>query len=175
MNKVMISMVTALLLSMSGMAVAQDGAPGPGNKGQRPHRGMQATPRPMMEGVMRAIKRLDLSDDQRESIWSTTHDLKGQLHPIKVEMKKGQRELRELIISGNYDAKAVAALAKKEGGLTEQRILLTSEAVANVLGQLTEEQRNELEAMKTERRQRIKDKRSKKRERPAKPQPEAGY
>lgn len=174
MNKVMISMVTALLLSMSSMAVAQDGAPGPGHKGQRPHRGMQAPSRSMMDGVMRAIKRLDLSDEQQENIWVTAHDLKGQLHPVMVEMKKGQRELRELISSGNYDAKAVAELAKKEGDLTEQRILLTSEAVANVLGQLTEEQRARLEAMKTERKQRVKDRRGMKRPRSAGSLPKAG-
>jgi Spy/CpxP family protein refolding chaperone len=173
-NKLMISVITTLLLAASGMAVAQDGGPGPGNKGQRPHHAKQAPPRTMMEGVMRAINRLDLSDEQKEGIWATVHNLKGQLHPIVIEMKSGQEELRGLINATNYDAKAVAALAKKEGELTEQRILLTSEAVANVLGQLTQEQRAELDAMKAERKQRAKDKRGKKRVKPAEPQTEAG-
>jgi len=156
MNKLMISVITALLLTVSGIAVAQDGDPGqgPGNKGQRPHRGMQAQPRTMMEGVMRAIKRLDLSEEQKEGIWATVHDLRGELHPIMVEMKTGQRELRELITSASFDEQAAAALAEKEGDLTEQRILLTSAAVADVLGQLTEEQRAQLEAMAAERKQR---------------------
>jgi len=156
MNKLMISVMTAGLLAVSGMAVAQDGGPGqdPGNEGQRPHRSMQAQPRTMMEGVMRAIRRLDLSDEQKEGIWATVHELKGELHPIMVEMKNAQRELRELITSGSFDEQAVAALAKTEGDLTEQRILLSSEAVADVLGQLTEEQRAELEAMAAERKQR---------------------
>lgn len=162
MNKLMISVMTALLLAISGMAVAQDGGQGPGNKGQRSHRGMQAQPRTMMEGVMRAIKRLDLSEEQKEGIWATVHELRGELHPIMVEMKTGQRELRELVTSGSFDASAVAALAEKEGDLTGQRILLTSEAVANVLGQLTEEQRTELEAMAAERKQRAKGKRDRK-------------
>lgn len=165
MNKLMISVMTAGLLAVSGMAVAQDGGPGqdPGNKGQRPHRGMQAQPRTMMEGVMRAIRRLDLSEEQKEGIWATVHDLKGELHPVMVEMKNAQRELRELITSGTFDAQAVAALAKTEGDLTEQRTLLTSVAVADVLGQLTEEQRAQLEAMATERKQRAKGKRDRKR------------
>jgi len=162
MNKLMISVMTAGLLAVSGMAVAQDGGQGPGNKGQRPHRGMQAQPRTMMEGVMRAIKRLDLSEEQKEGIWSTVHELKGELHPVMVEMRNGQRELRELINSGNFDQKVAATLAKKEGDLTEQRILLTSGAVANVLGQLTEEQKVQLDAMATERKQRAKGKRGKK-------------
>jgi Spy/CpxP family protein refolding chaperone len=158
MNKLMISVMTVLLLAVSGMAVAQDGGQGPGNKGQRPHRGMQAQPRTMMEGVMRAIKRLDLSEEQKEGIWSTAHSLKGELHPVMVEMRNGQRELRELISSGSFDEKAVAALAEKEGDLTKQRILLTSAAVADVLGQLTEDQRAQLEAMAAERQQRAKGK-----------------
>lgn len=174
MNKLMISVVTALLLTMTGMVVAQDGGPAPGNKGQRPHHARQAPPQTMVEGLMRAIKRLDLSDEQKEGIWATVHNLKGQLHPVMIEMKSGQEELRALISSADYDAKAVAALAKKEGALTEKRILLTSEAVANVLGQLTQEQRAQLDAMKAERKQRMKDKSGKKRARPAKPQPEAG-
>ncbi|MCW8924850.1 MAG: Spy/CpxP family protein refolding chaperone [Xanthomonadales bacterium] len=162
MNKLMISLTTALLLTISGMAMAQDGAPGPGNKGQRPHRGMQAPPRSMMDGVLRAIKRLDLSDEQKEGIWATAHELKGKLHPVMVEMKSGQRELRALITSGKFDEKAVAELAKKEGDLIEQRILLTSEAVSNVLGQLTEEQRTKLEAMAGKHKQRAKGKRGRK-------------
>lgn len=162
MNKLMISLVSALFLSLSGMAVAQDGSPGPGNKGQRPHHGMQSQPRTVMEGVMRAIKRLDLSEEQKEGIWATVHELKGELHPVMVEMKTGQRELRELISSGSFDEQAVAAIAKKEGELTEQRILLTSEAVANVLGQLTEDQKTQLEAMAAERKQRGKGKRGRK-------------
>ena len=162
MNKLMISVMTALLLAISGMAVAQDGGQGPGNKGQRSHRGMQAQPRTMMEGVMREIKRLDLSEEQKEGIWATVHELKGELHPVMVEMRNGQRELRELIISGSFDEKAVAALAEKTGDLTAQRILLTTGAVANVLGQLTEEQRVQLDAMAAERKQRTKGKRGRK-------------
>lgn len=163
MNKFMISVMTAGLLAISGMAVAQDGGQGaPGNKGQRSHRGMQAQPRTMMEGVMRAIKRLDLSEDQKEGIWATVHQLRGELHPVMMEMKSGQRELRELVTSGSFDASAVAALAKTEGELTEQRILLTSQAVANVLSQLTGEQRAELEAMAAERKQRVQGKRDRK-------------
>ena len=162
MNKLMISVMTAGLLAISGMAVAQDGGQGPGNKGQRSHRGMQAPPRTMMEGVMRAIKRLDLSEEQKEGIWTTVHDLKGELHPVMMEMRNGQRELRELVTSGSFDEKAVAALAEKTGDLTAQRILLTTGAVANVLGQLTEEQRAQLDAMAAERKQRAKGKRGRK-------------
>ena len=159
MNKLMISVMTALLLAASGMAVAQDGDPGPGNKGKRPHHGMQAPPRTVMEGVMRAVKRLDLSEEQKEGIRATVHGLKGELQPVMAEMKTAQRELRELITSGSFDEQAVAALAKKQGDLTEQRIMLTSAAAANVLGRLTEEQRTQLETMAAERKQRAKGKR----------------
>lgn len=151
MNKLMISVIAALVLSMSGMALAQDGAPGPGNKGQRPHRGMQSPPRNMVENVLRAIKRLDLSDEQKEGIWATAHELKGELRPLMMEMHNGQKQLREMIVSGNIDQQAVAALAKKEGNLTEQRILLSSKAVANILGQLTDEQKAQLETKAAER------------------------
>jgi Spy/CpxP family protein refolding chaperone len=172
MNKSIITVITALLLAASGMAMAQDYDRGPGNKGKHPQRGMQAPPQSPVQGVMRAIRRLDLSDEQKEAVWNIAHDLKGQLHPVMVEMRDGQRQLKDLLRSGEFDAKAVAALAEKEGDLVAQRIMLTSEALAGIFDQLTEEQKSQLAAMAEKRKQRAKSERGKKR-RP-KPAPEEG-
>ncbi|MGD9020882.1 MAG: Spy/CpxP family protein refolding chaperone [Lysobacterales bacterium] len=172
MSKSIITVITALLLAASGMAVAQDYDRGPGYKGKRPQRGMQNAPQSPVEGVMRAIRRLELSDEQKESIWNIAHDLKGDLHPIVVEMRAGQHQLRDLLRTGDFDENAVAALAEKEGDLVAQRIMLTSEALAGIFGQLTEEQKDQLAAMAEERKQHAKSERGKKRR--AKPAPEEG-
>ena len=172
MNRFIVTIVTALLLAVSGMAVAQDYDRGPGHKGKLPQRGMQAPPQSPVEGVMRAIRRLDLSDEQKESIWNITHNLKGELHPVMVEMRDGQRQLRELLRTGDFDKSAVAALAEKEGDLVAQRIVLTSEALAGIFGQLTEEQRSQFATMAEKRKERAKGKRGKKRGKGPAPQAE---
>jgi Spy/CpxP family protein refolding chaperone len=170
MSKSIITVIAALLLAVSGMAVAEDYDRGPGYKGKRPQRGMQAAPRSPVEGVMRAIRRLDLSDEQKEAIWNIAHDLKGELHPVMVEMRDGQRQLKELLRAGDFDKGAVAALADKEGDLVARRIMLTSEALAGIFSQLTEEQKSELAAMAEKHKQRSKGQRGQKRK--PKPQPE---
>ena len=162
MNKSIIMVITALLLAVSGMAVAQDYDRNPGSKGKRPQRGMQAPPQSPVQGVMRAIRHLDLSDEQKEAVWNITHNLRGDLHPVMMEMRDGQRQLKDLLRSGNFDEKAVAALAEKEGDLVAQRIMLTSGALAGIFDQLTEEQKSQLAAMAEKRKQRGKAKRGKK-------------
>ena len=61
MNKISITIITTLMLTVSGMALAQDSSGNPGNKGQRSQRGMQGAS--MVDQLMRGIRRLDLEDE----------------------------------------------------------------------------------------------------------------
>lgn len=149
MNKLIITVISTLLLTSAGTALAQGFYGGPGNKGQHQQRGMQAMP--VVEQVMRGIRRLDLSDEQRESIRAVIQGLKTEVQPIMLEMKAGHLQLRELIKADSYDEDAVAALAEKEGSLAAERLMITSQALSEVLGHLTEEQRAELDEMAAER------------------------
>lgn len=152
MNKLIIITFTSILLAGSGLVLAQDGYGGHGHKGHRGQGGGQFMP--LTDRFMRAIKQLDLSEDQTESIHTTMEAMKTEIGPVMREMKAGHRQLKELIKADKFDEKAVADLAAKEGDLAAERILITSRALSDVYAQLTDEQRNELEEMRAERMER---------------------
>jgi Spy/CpxP family protein refolding chaperone len=163
MNKLIITIVSAIVLAASGAAMAQDFSDNPGaygekgRKGQRSHRGMQQMP--IAGQVMRAIQRLDLSDEQKQSIKAVQKLHKAEMHPIMLEMKAGHEQLKELIKAESYDADAVAAVAEKEGNLAAERIVLAGQALSQVFAILTDEQRAQLETMAVERQKRRQEKR----------------
>ena len=160
MNKLIITVISALFLSATGMAMAQDTDKGPdkgpdkaaGKKSQRHHRGNQPTS--AVEQLSRAIRKLDLSEEQKTSIHGVFKQLRTDIRPIMEEAKAGHHQLRVLTMAKEFDQTAVAALAEKEGDLAAQRMMLTSMAMSNALGYLTEEQRNQLDTMIAERKQR---------------------
>ena len=149
MKQLIITIVATLLLAAAGAALAQDYSGEPGRKGSRNQRGMQ--PMPMTEQVMRAIRHLDLNEEQKAGIKAVMQGLKEEIHPIMREMRAGQEQMKELVKAEGYDEKAVALVAEREGELAAQRIMLTSEALSNILAQLTEEQRAQLDTMAAER------------------------
>lgn len=135
--------LTTLLLTVTGMALAQD------PEGRHHQRGDQSMP--AVDELMRAIKRLDLSEEQKTSIKGIMHGLKTEERPLAREMKAGHQQLKELIKADSFDEAAVAALAEKEGALAAERLIITSRAMSGVYAQLTDEQRAELETMASER------------------------
>ena len=149
MNKISITIITTLLLTISGMALAQDFYGKPGNKGQRHQRGMQGMP--MVDQIMRSLRRLDLEDEQRESIRAIMQGLKTETSPVMQKTKAVHLQIKELIKADVYDADAVAALAVQEGDFAAERLMITSRALSLVYGHLTQEQRAELETMAAER------------------------
>ena len=155
MNKLIITVISALFLSATGMAMAQDmdKDPGkaPGKKGQR-HRGNQAMP--AVEQLSRALRKLDLGEEQKTSIRAVFKQLRTDVRPIMQETKAGHEQLKALTRASEYDETAIAALADKEGDLVAQRVMLTSKALSNALGHLTEEQKIQLDTMMAERKQR---------------------
>jgi len=149
MNKITITIITTLLLTVSGMALAQDFYGGPGNKGQQ--RGMQGMP--MVQGMMRGLRRLDLEDEQRDDIRAIMQDLRTETIPVIQKTRTLHLQLRELVKADVYDEDAVAALAVQEGDFAAERLMITSRALSEVFSQLTQEQRAELDAMIAERQQ----------------------
>ena len=152
MNKLIITIVTTLLLTAAGTALAQDLYGEPGKKGQRHQRGPQGMP--VVQQLMRGLKRLDLDDEQKASIKAVMQDLKAEVRPIMQEIKAGHVQLKELIKADSYDEKAVATLAEQEGNLAAERLMITSKALSEVFSQLTDEQRDQLAAMADERMER---------------------
>lgn len=152
MKKLSIIVLTGIMLASSATVLAQDGYGVPGYKGQQGHRNAQFMP--LTDRFMRAIRHLDLSEDQKDSIHTTMQALKTEMGPIMDEMKAGHLQLKELIKADGFDEQAVADLAAKEGDLAAERILITSRAMSDVYAQLTDEQRIQLEEMRAERMER---------------------
>lgn len=151
MNKLIITIVTAMLLTTTGTAFAQDSYGEPGRKGQRgPHNAQQI---PVVGQIMRAIKQLELDEEQEQNIKAVVQELKSDIRPVMKETRASHQKLKELIKAENYDEQAVAALAEHEGQLAAERIVLTGKALSQVLGHLTDEQREQLDEMAAERKQ----------------------
>ncbi len=152
MNKLIITIITTLLLTAAGTALAQNYSGEPGEKGRHHQRGPQGMP--VVHQLMRGLKRLDLDDEQRASIEAVMQGLKAEVRPIMQETKAGHLQLKELIKADTYDEEAVAALAEKEGELAAERVMLSSKAMSEAFGQLTDEQRVQLAEMAEERNER---------------------
>jgi protein CpxP len=151
MNKLIITLITATMLIAAGTVFAEEPYGGPGQKGQRNQRGMQGMP--VIDQLMRGLRRLDLSDEQEESIHTIMQGMKAEVRPIMGEMKANHLQLKELVKAESYDQQAVADLANKEGELAAERIMISSRAISEALGQLTAEQKDELAAMDEHRRE----------------------
>ena len=161
-SKITSVMITTLLFAFSGNALAQETvseSAEPAKKGRQHQRGPQAMP--AVDRMMRAIRHLDLDDEQKAGIKLTMQNLRTDERALKKEMKDGHAQLKELIQADTYDEAAVASIAEKEGALVAERLIITSRAMSEVYGQLTDEQRLELEAMAAERLARRGEKRQK--------------
>jgi protein CpxP len=144
--------LTTLLLAFTGTLLAQDPVADPVNyakKSRHHQRGNQSMP--AVESMMRGIRHLDLSDEQKASIKGIMQVLKAEERPLAKEMKSGHEQLKELIKAEGFDEQAVASLAEKEGTLAAERLIIASRAMSEVYGQLTDEQRAQLESMAAKR------------------------
>jgi protein CpxP len=154
-NMITGSILTTLLLTLMGTALAQGQVADTADsakKGRNHQRGNQSMP--AVEQMMRGIRHLDLSDEQKASIKGIMKGLKAEERPLAKETKAGHEQLKELIKAESFDELAVTALAEQEGALAAERLIIASRAMSAVYGQLTDEQRMELESMATKRAER---------------------
>lgn len=155
MNKLIITIISTLMLSTAGTAIAQNPDGISGERGERGDRGMRhqkgSKGNPFFEQAMRGIRNLDLSDEQKTNVKSIMKTLKADSALITEETRNVHMQLRSLVTASNYDADAVAALAETEGALATERLIIASRALADVYAELTVEQRAELDAMAADR------------------------
>jgi protein CpxP len=156
-NMISRTILATLLICFMGTTLAQDPVAEPTRKGHKQQRGNQAMP--AVAGMMRAVRHLDLSDDQKADIKVIMQELKVEERQLTKEIKLGHEQLKELIKANSFDEEAVAAVADQEGALAAERLIITSRAMSEVYAQLTDEQRAELETMSTERAARRAEKR----------------
>ncbi len=145
------TLLCTTLMASTGAVLAEDGGDGSGRSGRHHARGMQGMP--MVEHVVRSLHRLDLSEEQREDVHAVLREMKAAIRPVMEETRAGHEQLKELIKATSFDEEAVAALASKEGQLAAERMIIASRAFSDVYVVLTDEQREELNAMSERRKQ----------------------
>jgi Spy/CpxP family protein refolding chaperone len=131
---------------------------------------MQAMP--MIDGMLRAFRHLDLSDEQKENVKATVRGLREDIRPLMSQARELHKQMGEQVRAAEYDAGAVAALADQEGDLLAERIKLTAAAMSQARSYLTGEQLEQLAAMAEKRKQRGKARGGKKGGKGQKPQTE---
>ena len=151
MNKFIITIVSSLLLTAAGTVMAGSTDDESGGKRQHHQREMQAMP--LVEKMVRAVRHLNLDDEQKAAVKAVVRSLKRDIHPIMAETKAGHAQLKELIKATTFDEEGVAVLAEKEGKLATERLMVTSQALSNIYMLLSDEQRAELEAMAAQRKE----------------------
>ena len=156
MNKYLISLLAAMALIASTDAFTQDEGMRPDKQRAAHHRG---APAPVAAKLFRAIRGLELSDTQEDSLDEIMFAMKKDLRPVMKASREGHKQLKELIDSDNFDEAAVAAIAEKEGDLAAEKLMITSRAMSEALQLLSDEQREELKARAAEHRELRKERR----------------
>ncbi|MEE4173915.1 MAG: periplasmic heavy metal sensor [Xanthomonadales bacterium] len=137
----------AALLAGSSLALAGPEHPGHGGKGYK------ADFDPARQ-LSQSVKRLDLSDDQREAIQALFEANREDLLANREAGRELREELEALMREDTLDTDALADLAEREGELAEERILLGGTLASEVLAELDADQRDELAALRDERQER---------------------
>lgn len=94
--------------------------------------------------LVRAVHTLDLDEAQIAAIHDILAENKEALHANHLATKDAHEALRETLMADSLDPTELEAIARLEGDLTAERIVLSAHVATRVLAELTEEQREEL-------------------------------
>jgi periplasmic protein CpxP/Spy len=149
MKTLLTTLLAAAVFVFAGSALAHGGYDGHDGHGR--HHPCGEPGFPIMDRFLHAMHQLDLSDQQKTDIKAVMQGLRKDMKPLMESTRANLEQLRTLVTAKSYDKGAVAAVAKKEGELATQRIVMTSEAMSKALGYLTDQQRAKLEQMRADR------------------------
>jgi protein CpxP len=157
-----VTTLAALLLVFASNAFAQD------PDFDRPERrGRNLHPRAERGDMLKkALGRLDLTDEQKESIKAMFESHREKMQPGREALHDARKALREEMQSDSFDEAAIRQLSVKVHA-TETDMAVDRAAFRHqVLQLLTEEQRAELKEMQARRKERMKERRDGNRRRP---------
>lgn len=112
-----------------------------------------------------AIQRLELSAVQEAAIQAIFEDNREDLQANRFASRELKGEIQAVLQADTLDEEALAALASREGDLAEERVLLAGTMISDLLAELDDAQRAELQAMQEERRERRRERYSARSER----------
>lgn len=138
------TLLAAAPLALAGPAHAGPGHGGPGGFGADPAMSAER----QLAGT---IRRLDLSADQEAAIRDLFGDNRDDLEANRQASRAVREDVQALLETDTLDDDALADLARREGELAEERILLSGTLASQVLAELTDDQRAELQVIRSER------------------------
>ena len=139
--------IASLLAGTLGVAGVAQACGGPGGHHRGDHQG---------DRIMHVIKKLDLTEEQRETIRSIKSESRDQMQAKRDEMQKIRQALREQSRAVEFDANKVRELADAKSKIMADITVQKIQDMHQVRKQLTPEQLEKFDAMK--------DKRSKRRD-----------
>ncbi|MCB1928792.1 MAG: Spy/CpxP family protein refolding chaperone [Rhodocyclaceae bacterium] len=101
-----------------------------------------------MGGSERVLKRLDLSEAQRDQIFELRHAQAPQMRAKWKEARSARGALRELAWSGDYDAGKAAELARQGADAMAEMAGMRAKLQADIYQLLSPEQRTRLTEMR---------------------------
>lgn len=134
------TLLLTALLCISGLALAGPEHRGHASQGQQPARDFAGM-----------IRQIDLSEEQEAAIKSIFSDNKDAMEAQAEASRAAREELQALLDADVLDEDALADLAETEGQLAEERVMLMGTLAADVLAELDDEQRAELQELRAER------------------------
>jgi Spy/CpxP family protein refolding chaperone len=148
-----LSIAGALLVAGATLAAAHDGHGfrGPGHFGRGFHGGAGACDAfgPGGPGPLgRALRRLDLSAEQRDRIEALVEAHREAAEPLRAELREGFRDRLDGELPDGFDESAVRARAERRAKVMVELEVSREKLHADVLAVLTAGQRQELAEMK---------------------------
>lgn len=134
-KKLTTAVVLASSLSLSGVALADDNSEGHDKK-----RGCHKAMMKPQDKLRKVLRKLDLSDEQREQVKAIKAAKKDKSQAVKAKMKQYHEEMRTLIESDNYSEDAVLNLRAQYQTTFDEKAVLFASSMNEINALLTDEQ-----------------------------------
>lgn len=111
----------------------------------------------MEHRMQRMMHRLDLNDEQASKVSAVFDQHRTQFNSLRSEMKSNRMALRENMHADTQDMAVIEKLAKKQGELKTQKILIKAKIKSAINIILNKEQREKMKNIRAKRSQRHHD------------------
>ena len=93
-----------------------------------------------VDRTTRQFRRLDLSDDQRQQLWTIADSFRTELREQQDALSDGHEAIQEMIISESFDSVQLSSLAENQGDIIARMIEQHAAMVRQMGSVLTTEQ-----------------------------------
>jgi Spy/CpxP family protein refolding chaperone len=100
-------------------------------------------------------RKLDLTDAQQAQVKDIMAKEKPTIRPLRLQMAQGQKQLRELVMSGSFDETKVRELALQQTQTTTQLTVQKARIASELIQVLTPEQKAKLTELVNQHEQRF--------------------